>query len=89
MEPHDTWITACNIERIQKRAAGIVLGRRVEDYIRDLSVLAWSPVHMRQNCQELCLMYKIINNEIDIDFDLFFKYKELSKNLRCNNSLQL
>ena len=77
------------IERIQKRAAGIVLGRRVEDYIRDLSVLAWSPVHMRQNCQELCLMYKIINNEIDIDFDLFFKYKELSKNLRCKNSLQL
>ena len=44
---------------------------------------------MRQNCQELCLMYKIINKEIDIDFDLFFKYKELSKKLRCENSLHL
>ena len=60
------------IEKVQKRAAGLVLGHRVEDYTRCISVLSWSPIHIRQTCQELCLMYKIINNLIDIDFMKYF-----------------
>ena len=77
------------IEKVQKRAAGLVLGHRVEDYTRDISVLSWSPIHIRQTCQELCLMYKIINNLIDIDFMKYFTFRQCSNNLRYTHSAQV
>ena len=67
-------------ENVRRRAVGVIFGHLVDNRSMGLLALDLSPVHARQFFQELSLMFKIITNEIDIDFSTYFSFRE------CNNN---
>ena len=75
-------------ERIQRKAAGIVTGKRVEDYAQVCSNLKWLPLHVRSECQGVSFIYRIINSLADVGFSRYFSPK-MGRPLRQKNCMQI
>lgn len=76
-----------DLERIQKRAAAVVSGKRVDNYVQACSELDWSPLHERLKCNRINILYRIIHDLIVIDFNNYFAVR-FTRPLRVNNNVQ-
>ena len=64
------------LEKVQKRAARVVLGKWDIDYKLVLNELKWLSLHKRRTYLRNVLCYKIINNLIDLPFENCFMLRQ-------------
>ena len=77
------------IEKIQKRAYKYIYGvKSIPNYILYLKEYKILPLHQRRVYNRLCMLYKIINGLIDINFDQNLTWAQ-GRCLRKNNTLQI
>ena len=72
------------LEKLQKRAAKFVTGKYETPYCNLVKEVDWLSLHQRRSFSKNVLCYKIVNGLIDLPFDEYFKYR----NVTCLPSLR-
>jgi len=54
---------------VQRRTARFVLNRRYASATETLNFLGWPSLQSRRTKEKLIMLYKMINNIVDVDFD--------------------
>ena len=79
-----------SIERVQKRAAKVVTGARVDNYPSVINQLGWNTLHCRTDCNRLIMCYKILNGLVGIPSDQYFENRpENNHRLRTSHDKQI
>ena len=76
------------LEKVQKRAAQIVLGNYHDNCCTLLKTLNWLPLHVRREMTRNTVLYQILNKYIDIPFEIYFRLRKV-RPLRKANNLQI
>ena len=77
------------IEGIQKKAAGIVKGRKIEGYHQAMAELKWTHLHHRRQYHRNIMCYKVCNGLVDLEFDEYFKERHCERNIGGVHDMQL
>lgn len=62
-------------EKVQKRAAGVILGARSQSYRNVLNELGKNTLHCRKYYNRLVMCYEIVHGLVSIPLRRYFEYK--------------
>ena len=76
------------LEKVQRRAGRIVVGRWDVNYTDILKELEWISLHQRRCLSRNILCYRIVNDLIDIPFSNYFTFRNV-RPLRSSHDMQI
>jgi hypothetical protein len=77
------------LEKVQRRASGIILANNSSSYVNNIARLKWQPIYVRHKISRMILLFKIVNNLISVDYSKYFKSRNVHRVLRNSNDRQL